>query len=276
MGAPTVTSVVPNTGPSGGGTTVNVSGTNFLGANLVIFGDASASFTVTGPSSLTAFSPPHVPGTVDVRVGNMDGASPPCPADLYFYTGSPPTVSGVAPAQGPTAGGTTVTITGSGFLNASGVTFGGVSAAFTVNSDTQITAFSPAGSGGTVDVQVTNANGTSAPAPADQFTYLAVTPTVSGLSTNSGPAAGGTTVMILGNGFLNATAVTFGDGPDRLSAGQRGEHVAGDAGAGEPAHGAIDAHCVGSALSRRVADQQMRRVAHGRALKASTSRSVAV
>src|SRR5215469_18556438 len=112
MAIPTVTSVMPNTGPSNGGTTVNVSGTNFLGANLVAFGDASASFTVIGPGALTAFSPPHVPGTVDVRVTNADGTSAPGAADLYFYASSPPTVTGVATGQGPTAGGTTVTITG--------------------------------------------------------------------------------------------------------------------------------------------------------------------
>jgi hypothetical protein len=232
MGIPTVTSVMPNTGPSSGGTTVNVSGTNFLGANLVAFGDASASFTVTGPSTLTAFSPPHVPGTVDVRVTNPDGSSAPCGTDLYFYTGSAPTVTGMSPNQGPTAGGTTVTITGNGFLNATAVTFGGVSASFTVNSDTQITAFSPAEPAGTVDVQVTNANGTSTPVAPDRFTYQPIMPAVTGLSTINGPASGGTTLTITGTGFLNATAVSFGDPPPAPLpvGGQRGP----GAGAGTP------------------------------------------
>jgi hypothetical protein len=211
MAIPTITSVTPNTGPSGGGTTVSVGGSNFFGANKVAFGDASASFTVNSPNSLTAFSPPHVPGTVDVRVSNADGTSAPGSGDLYFYTGSAPTVTGVSPSQGPTAGGITVTLTGSGFLNATGVSFGSATATFTVNSDSQITAFSPPGAGGTVDVQVTNAVGTSAPAPPDRFTYLAIAPAVTGLSTNSGPAAGGTTVTITGTNFLSATAVTFGD-----------------------------------------------------------------
>jgi hypothetical protein len=213
MAIPTVISVTPNSGPSSGGTTVNVVGSNFLGANKVAFGDASASFTVNGPSSLTAFSPPHVPGTVDVRVTNADGTSAPGSGDLYFYTGSPPTVTGVSPPQGPTAGGTTVTIMGNGFLNATAVNFGSATATFTVNSDSQITAFSPPGAAGTVDVQVTNAVGTSAPTPPDRFTYQPIAPTVTGLSTNSGPAAGGTTVTILGSGFLNASAVTFGGAP---------------------------------------------------------------
>ncbi len=213
MAIPSVLSVTPNTGPSSGGTTVNVTGANFIGANLVAFGDASASFTVNSPSSLTAFSPAHVPGTVDVRVSNADGTSPPSAGDLYFYTGSPPTVTGVSPSQGPTSGGTTVTVTGSGFLTATAVTFGGVSASFTINSDTQITAFSPAGTPGTVDVQVTNADGTSAPTPPDQFTYLAITPVVSSLSANTGPSSGGTTITITGTGFLSAGAVYFGDAP---------------------------------------------------------------
>src|SRR5438067_4041415 len=143
MAIPTVTSVTPNQGPSSGGTTVNVVGSNFIAANKVAFGDASASFTVNSPSSLTAFSPPHVPGTVDLRVTNPDGTSAPSAGDLYFYTGSPPTVTGVSPSQGPTAGGTTVTVGGHGFLNATAVNFGSATATFTVHSDSQIPAFSP-------------------------------------------------------------------------------------------------------------------------------------
>ena len=50
--------------------------------------------------------------------------------------------------------------------------FGGVAAAsFTVNSDGSITAVTPAGTAGTVDVTVSAAGGTSATSPADQFTY---------------------------------------------------------------------------------------------------------
>ncbi|MGC8201002.1 IPT/TIG domain-containing protein, partial [Salmonella enterica] len=62
---------------------------------------------------------------------------------------------------------------------------------FTVNSASQITATSPAGTG-TVDVSVTTAGGTSATSAADQFTYVAA-PTVSSISPTSGPGAGGTT-----------------------------------------------------------------------------------
>jgi uncharacterized delta-60 repeat protein len=68
----------------------------------------------------------------------------------------PLTVASVTPSVGSITGGTSVTITGTGFTGASAVTFGGTPAAsFTVNSDTSITATTPARAAGTVDVSVT-------------------------------------------------------------------------------------------------------------------------
>jgi hypothetical protein len=65
-----------------------------------------------------------------------------------------------------------VIITGTGFTGATGVSFGGTAASsFTVDSDTQITAVSPAGTG-TGDITVTTAAGTSTTNSNDQFTYL--------------------------------------------------------------------------------------------------------
>jgi hypothetical protein len=82
-----------------------------------------------------------------------------------------PMVSGVSPSVGPDAGGTGVTITGTGFTTATAVDFGsGNPASFSVISDTEIDAISPPGSS-TVDVSVTSPGGTSPTGPADQFTY---------------------------------------------------------------------------------------------------------
>ncbi len=81
-----------------------------------------------------------------------------------------PVVSGIAPASGPVA--TEVVISGSHFTGATKVLFGGTSAAFKVDSDSQITAKAPAGTG-SVDVRVVNP-GTSSPTSAnDKFTYTA-------------------------------------------------------------------------------------------------------
>jgi uncharacterized membrane protein YgcG len=84
----------------------------------------------------------------------------------------PPEVIGVNPDNGAMAGGDQVVITGVGFNGATDVSFGegNSSPLFTVDSDTHITATSPAGAG-TVDVLVTNPQGTSQITPADQYTY---------------------------------------------------------------------------------------------------------
>lgn len=85
---------------------------------------------------------------------------------------NPPTVTAVEPSEGPQPGGTTVTITGTSFTGATAVDFGANAAkSFEVQSETSITAESPAGTG-TVDVTVTTAEGTSATGSSDQFTYV--------------------------------------------------------------------------------------------------------
>ncbi len=70
---------------------------------------------------------------------------------------SAPTVTAISPTSGPTSGGTSVTITGTGFVTGATVTFGGTSATnVTVVSSTSITATTPAHAAGTVNVVVTN------------------------------------------------------------------------------------------------------------------------
>jgi hypothetical protein len=86
-----------------------------------------------------------------------------------------PTVTKISPTTGPDNGNTSVIITGTSFTAATAVDFGSNAAlSFVVNSDTQLTAVSPAGAVGTVDVTVVNPAGTSATSAADQFTYFAV------------------------------------------------------------------------------------------------------
>jgi hypothetical protein len=87
---------------------------------------------------------------------------------------TPPVVASINPGIGPIAGGTMVTITGTGFTGATSVSFGGIQAtSFTVNSATQITAISPAQSNpGTINVIVTTPGGISGPSPPnDHFRY---------------------------------------------------------------------------------------------------------
>lgn len=128
---------------------------------------------------------------------------PPAPA--------PPTVTGNAPATGPAAGGTVITITGTGFTAGATVTVGGTPATgVTVVSATSITATVPAHALGVVDVAVTS-GGTTVTATGG-FTY-ATALTVTNTSAATGSGAGGTTVTITGTGFTAGATVSIGGVP---------------------------------------------------------------
>lgn len=122
--------------------------------------------------------------------------------------GPTPVVKKLAPTTGPAAGGTTVTISGTGFTGATAVSFGPTPAAsFKVDSPTSITAVSPAGTAGTVDVTVTTSGGTSAIVKGDHFKFGA--PTVASITPASGSRAGGTSVTITGSGFALGAGTSF-------------------------------------------------------------------
>ena len=88
--------------------------------------------------------------------------------------GDRPTVVSLAPGSGPTAGGTPVTMAGTGYKHASGVTFGSVAAtSFEVLSPTLIRAVAPPHAAGTVDVAVSNSAGGSLPTAAGRYAYVA-------------------------------------------------------------------------------------------------------
>jgi hypothetical protein len=70
-------------------------------------------------------------------------------------------IDSVSPATGTTAGGTVVHISGGGFTSATGVTFAGAPASFTIVSDTQIDATSPRQSAGSANIVVTSAYNSS-------------------------------------------------------------------------------------------------------------------
>ncbi|HKS99366.1 MAG TPA: IPT/TIG domain-containing protein [Rugosimonospora sp.] len=172
---PTISGVSPNRGPLAGGNWVTVTGTNLGTTNRVSIGEATTGFAVLGNTSLSVYIPGgEDPETVTVTVTTIGGSSARTSADRYTYLAPapPPIVTGVSPSTGSAVGGDTVTITGSGFTTASDVSFGGVSAAFTVHSDGSITAVAPPANAGTVDVTVSAAGGTSVTRAVDQFTYM--------------------------------------------------------------------------------------------------------
>ncbi|MBS4096767.1 MAG: IPT/TIG domain-containing protein, partial [Sulfuricella sp.] len=206
IATPTVTGISPSTGPTAGGTGVTITGTNLTGATSVTIGGAAAtSLSVVNATTITATTPAGTAGAANVAVTTPGGTG--TGTGLFTYAAAP-TVTGISPSAGPTAGGTTTTITGANFTGATAVTIGGVAATgVTVVNATTITATTPAGTAGAANVAVTTPGGTGT--GTGLFTYFAA-PTVTGISPSAGPIAGGTAVTITGTNFTGATAVTIG------------------------------------------------------------------
>ena len=197
---PRVLGISPTFGPSAGGTSVTVTGTGFTGATTVFFGSVpAASDVVNNDTSITAVSPVMAAGTVDVTVASPGGTSAPVAADQFRSYGLP-TVTGLSPTRGLVAGGTTVTIAGTHLEGATSVMFGDTAVGFTVNSETSITASSPASDSGadSVSVTVTTPGGTSPASSAAQFAYVDAVPGLS-VTPSSGPT--GTAVLVKGGGY---------------------------------------------------------------------------
>lgn len=97
---------------------------------------------------------------------------------LYSTTllsAAPPAVNGVDPNFGYTPGGNTVALAGAGFLTVTSVTVGGTPAvSFLASTDNDMTVVVPAHVAGTVDIIVTNPDGSSLPSAASHYTYNAV------------------------------------------------------------------------------------------------------
>lgn len=126
---------------------------------------AFAAYTASG-FALETMSPD---GSGKAPVGTITGE----PTDWASIPSLQPAVTGLSPGSGPLAGGTTVTITGTGLTGATAVSFGTAAAtSFTVNSATSITATSPAATtAGPAGVTVTTPAGTSTTSTAGQFSY---------------------------------------------------------------------------------------------------------
>jgi hypothetical protein len=167
-----VTGLTPAAGPVAGGNAIVVKGKGFSGSGVsvkaVTFGSAQAtSFTVETSGTISVKVPParpvpgtggetsFTPGPVDVTVtvstsAGVTTSRPTASTDRYIYVASSgksllPSVSGVGPSGGATAGGNTVDIYGSGFGSegpVSAVTFGTVAAThlkYLTNYEIQVT-----------------------------------------------------------------------------------------------------------------------------------------
>jgi autotransporter-associated beta strand protein len=205
--APVITAVSPQVGPTTGGTTVLIYGSNFTSGLTVRVNGVLATAVSLNAGIITATTPAGTQGPAVVTVTNVDGTvgtrSP-----GFYYQGPAPTITTISPAQGPLAGGTAVTITGTNLVAGVRVTFDGVDATGITLVGNTITCTSPAGVQGPADVVVTNVDLRTA-TRSGGFVFEGPVPTITSIVPASGLLAGGTNITINGTNFAAGATVQF-------------------------------------------------------------------
>lgn len=146
--------LLPPTGFGRIGNTVDILGQGFTGTTGVSFDGVAAEFTVVTNNYLTALVPAGAKtGSVTVKTpaGTLTSNT------VFLVT---PLIKSFSPTSGPV--GTSVKIIGQSLSQTTRVTFDGVRATFTVNSDTQVTATVPTGAKtGKIEITTPGGNATS-------------------------------------------------------------------------------------------------------------------
>lgn len=204
---PTITAISPTSGTEG--TSVTLTGTGFLaGITVSIGGVTCSSPSLVSSTQLTCTVGAHIGGSATVTILNPNTQTATSSSSIFSY--SLPTVTAIAPSSGIALGGTSVTITGTGFLAGATVSIGGVSCIFPqLVSSTEITCNTKSTTPGSATVTVLNTNGQSGTSSTSIFTFT--TPTVTTIVPASGTTLGGTLVTITGTEFLSGITATVGE-----------------------------------------------------------------
>lgn len=202
-----VTGFSPKVGPLSGGNEALIDGQGFTRDVQVLFGArASPVITLASATQLKVTVPRGATADlVDLRVYNKNGAS--TQRRSYRYVGAP-RVAAVTPLTGPLTGGTTVTLTGSGFTDATEVKFGGVAGTeLLVRSDRELTVVAPpATAAGAVSVTITTPHGHQS--VRDGFTYFASDGSLAVFGVFPHVVKPGDTVTVTGQALASVLSLT--------------------------------------------------------------------
>lgn len=263
IGAPAtffVSSVEPGVGNPNGGEEVTILGGGFQTPVRVTFNGAAATVRSVSPNRIVVTTPSAAAAGVAVGVGQSasvnvavtinvneaDQQTDSIDRGFTYASGGggvqQPQVFTLDPASGTNDGGTTVTIVGDGFVapvqvlfgrGSSAASFNGVQADVVSVTPTRIVVRTPAARGfgqnltnQVVDVLVKNVNSGFSTVGLGQFKY-GTNVDITAISQSSGPASGGTRVLIQGNGFDDPVTVSFHFRDGNLSVAQQVVSVSG-------------------------------------------------
>ena len=213
-GPPTITKLIPTSGPDTGGTVAYIVGTDLTGATAVDFGGTAGTGLTVDPSGslATVTTPAHTAGPAPVTITTPAGTSA---AETFTFEAplppGPPTITKLIPTSGPDTGGTTVDIIGGDLTGATAVDFGSTpGTGLTVDpSGSLATVTSPAHTAGPAPVTITTPAGVS---NAETFTFEApLPPGPVVVAVIPGAALPGATIQIVGTNLTDATVTMCGD-----------------------------------------------------------------
>jgi IPT/TIG domain-containing protein len=198
--APTIDVFSPNNGPTSGGTSLDIMGSNFgAGTPGLTFDGVSVTVDINDHSTISCTTPAGVGSAeVNVTVGTQSVVS--------YFTYNAPSITSVTPDHGSTTGGSGLIIEGINFgpNESATVKFDGIPAPVQTHNHTHILLNKPEGTGSVV-INVT-VDGQS-----DTTTFDYDAPSITDITPNNGPTSGGTPLVIVGNNFgpNNSATVTF-------------------------------------------------------------------
>ncbi|WP_291572675.1 IPT/TIG domain-containing protein [Clostridium sp. UBA4548] len=207
--APIITSIEADNGEIAGGNEVIIRGDKFRqGATVHFGGKLATNVTVVNSNEIRATVPASTVGIVAVKVTNDDSQFA---TTSYRYWASP-VITKINPNNGPLEGGNIVAIEGNYFASGIKVFFGTVEARATYKNPMLVYAYVPQGvTPGTVDLTLTNVDGTTITRPS-AYTYNGnPTPAITSITPNSGELKGGNVVTIAGSNLEKVSSVKFGE-----------------------------------------------------------------
>jgi hypothetical protein len=198
---PSITSFTTASRPTGGGNSIQISGTFFLAPTPTVrIGGSIAPLTAANATSITCTAPAGV-GSQILTVTQGTTVS-----NALVYTYDRPTITSFSPSTLSPAGGTSLSISGTNFgSSGASVRIGGIPVTVTAQSQTAIVCTCLAGSGVRNSVQVDVGGQASLSGPVIDYTA----PSISGITPGSTMPTQGGVLSISGSNFGNAGGPGF-------------------------------------------------------------------